>query len=76
MSDTAANLDRAAAEIRAASHAGWGNACEDGATEIRQLRARVAELEAILGRVRNEIRTADLMIAGLDLEIDAVLEGK
>ena len=43
---------------------------------LERLQARVAELEAILGRVRNEIRTADLMIAGLDLEIDAALEGK
>ena len=81
-------LERAAAEIAAAGHAGWGNTCADGAAAITALLARLdaAEKDAARYRFIRQCKNDELFIESyrssvclmsiemLDEAVDAAIE--
>jgi len=52
MSDAAKQLEIAAEEIARAGYCGWGNACSDGAAELREARKEIERLRAVLDAAR------------------------
>lgn len=62
-------LTKAAEEIRAEGHAGWGNTIDDAIAALEAAEAREAELRAEVSRLEREVERLRGMVPGLESKV-------